>query len=202
MDPIRRRTFLKSSAAVAAAGAVGVLPGCKALMGGSSPGERSSLKQVAAGWCFTGNASPAPWTPEQFVANCAELGLPGVELMRPEQWHLLREYDLVCAATPSHPFVRGMNHLGHHEACFEALNRAITASAEAGFPNVMTFTGLADTSNHPNGGVVTADQGMANCIAGYRHIAPIAAAGMSSVTGDQLAPPSVVRQIPPSAPAA
>ena len=68
-----------------------------------------------------------------------------------------------------------MNNPGHHEECIAALTRAIHANAEAGFPNVMTFTGMADTSNHENGSVVTAEEGMANCIAGYRRVAPLAA---------------------------
>lgn len=170
---ISRRDAMKSVAALTLAGSA--LPGCQQhQVDPPKSGARLRIKQVPAGWCFT-KASPSPWTTEQLVQNCVKLGLPGVELFRPNQWHLLKEHGLVCAATPSHSFTRGMNNLGHHDECLTQLRQAIRATAEAGFPCVMTFTGMADTSDQPNGSKVTADQGLANCIKGYQQIAPLAA---------------------------
>jgi len=176
---VGRRSVIRGALA-AALGASG-LAGCAT--DGSAGRERDGgsgrIKQVPAAWCFT-KASPRPWTVGQMLDHCERLGLPGVELLPPDQWHLLKERGMVCAATPSHPFVHGMNHRGLHEETIAKLKAAIKATADAGFPNVMTFTGMADTSPgsafaHPKGGKVDASQGMANCIAGYKRVAPYAA---------------------------
>lgn len=177
MGPINRRTLLQTALAGTAMGAVGgLLPGCSSATRCDGPGsKRSRIKQVPANWCFTGKAGSDPWTLDQLLDNTEKLGMPGVELLRPDQWHLLKERGLVNAATPSHGFTNGMNNLGHHEECIAKLKAAIKVSADAGFPNVMTFTGMADTSKHPKGSKVTADEGMANCITGYKKVAPYAA---------------------------
>jgi hydroxypyruvate isomerase len=166
-----RRKFLKTATIGAGAAA---LSSCQT---GSSPKRPKKLKgninQVVAGWCFM-NASPKKWTAEQLIANCAELGIDGVELFDVKHWHLLKKHKMVCAATKSHTFVRGMNNKGHHPECFEALEKAIKDTGAAGFPNVMTFTGFADTSSHKNGSKVSLEEGKKNCIEGYKKMALIA----------------------------
>ena len=97
-----------------------------------------------------------------------------MELFPVEHWGLLKKHKLLCAATKSHTFVRGMNNKNHHAECFEILEKAINDTSAAGFPNVMTFTGLADTSGEKNGSIVTAEEGMRNCIEGYKKMAKIA----------------------------
>jgi hydroxypyruvate isomerase len=133
--------------------------------------EPTKIKQVIAAWpFFTG----AGWTPADLIKHAKDLGTAGVELLPIEHWPLLKGTGLVCAATKSHTFVRGMNNKGHHAECFKALTSAIEATGAHGFPNVMTFTGLADTSDHPNGSVVTPEAGRRNCIEGYKKMAALA----------------------------
>jgi hydroxypyruvate isomerase len=134
-------------------------------------GEERRIKQVIAAWPFF---KAAKWTPVDLVRHAVDLGVAGVELLPVEHWPLLREAGLVCAATKSHTFVRGMNNKGHHDECFAALTKAIEATGAHGFPNVMTFTGMADTSDHPNGGVVDPEEGKRNCIDGYKKMAKLA----------------------------
>ena len=133
---------------------------------------KGNIKQVIAAWPFMG-AGPK-WSPEEFLRNASSLGVTGVELFPIEHWGLLKKYDLICAATKSHTFIRGMNNTKHHAECFEALGKAIEASSAAGFPNVMTFTGLADTSEEKNGSQVSPEEGMKNCIAGYKKMVRLA----------------------------
>ncbi|MFT6807508.1 MAG: sugar phosphate isomerase/epimerase [Saprospiraceae bacterium] len=96
-------------------------------------------------------AGGSKWSPETFLQNVNTLGVAGVELFPVEHWHLLKKYKMVCAATKSHTFIRGMNNLNHHPECFQILEKAIEDTGKAGFPNVMTFTGLSDTSFESNG---------------------------------------------------
>ncbi len=131
----------------------------------------TKIKQVVAAWpFFTG----AGWSPADLIRHARDLGLAGVELFPVEHWPLLKGTGLVCAATKSHTFVRGMNNKGHHPECFKALTDAIEATSAHGFPNVMTFTGLGDTSDHPNGSVVAPEEGRRNCIEGYKKMAALA----------------------------
>lgn len=132
---------------------------------------KGRIKQVIAAWPF---AKGAGWTPEELVKQALAFGVSGVELLPVEHWGLLKDTGLVCAATKSHSFERGMNNKGHHAECFAALEKAIEATSAAGFPNVMTFTGMADTSNHENGSQVDAEEGMKNCIEGYKKMALLA----------------------------
>ena len=133
---------------------------------------KGNIQQVIAAWPFM-NAG-AKWSPEQFLQNAQSLGVVGVELFPVEHWSLLKKYNLVCAATKSHTFIRGMNNKNHHTECLATLEKAIDATAAAGFPNVMTFTGFADTSDQKNGSKVSSEEGMENCIAGYKKIVPLA----------------------------
>lgn len=167
MDKLKsRRDFIRNSSLVAGAG---LLSSCGSFSGASLKGN---IKQVIAGWCFM--AAGNKWSAEELVEKCAQLGVAGVELFPVEKWGLLKKYDMVCAATKSHTFVRGMNNKNHHAECFATLEKAIDDTSKAGFPNVMTFTGMADTSKEKNGSVVSPEEGMKNCIEGYKKMARIA----------------------------
>ena len=137
-----------------------------------SPGLKGNIKQVIAAWPFT-FAGPK-WSPELFIKNVADLGVSGVELLPPQHWPLLKKYGLICAASKSHTFVRGTNNKGHHPECFQILEKVIDETSRAGFPNVMTFTGMADTSKEKNGSKVSPEEGMKNCIEGYKKMARLA----------------------------
>jgi len=133
---------------------------------------KANIQQVIAAWPFMNQGKK--WSPEQLLQNAKNLGVVGVELFPVEHWGLLKKYNLICAATKSHTFVRGMNNKNHHAECISTLEKAIEATGAADFPNVMTFTGLADTSDQKNGSVVSAEDGMKNCIEGYKKIMTLA----------------------------
>ena len=133
--------------------------------------RKGRIKQVIAAWPFMVGAK---WTPQDLIANAKKLGIAGVELFSSEQLPLLKNTGLVCAATKSHNFERGMNNKGHHPEIFSVLEKAITATGAAGFPNVMTFTGLLDTTHHKNGSDVSIEEGVKNCIEGFKKMAQVA----------------------------
>lgn len=172
MQPTRRH-LLEATAL----GAAAALTGCKSLAAGAAPAA-GRLRQSVAGWCFL-NQGPR-WDVATLVKTAAEFGCHAVELVDPEHWDLVRQHGLICAATRSHTFVRGMCQRGHWDECHAQLRSAIETTGAAGFPNVMTFTGMADTSTEPGGGVVTLEEGIENCVAGYRQI--VAEAERAGVT--------------------
>jgi hydroxypyruvate isomerase len=131
-----------------------------------------NIKQVIAAWPFM--ATGPKWSPEEFLRNVSSLGAVDVELFPVAHWNLLKKYNMICAATKSHTFVRGMNNKNHHAECFESLQKAMEATSAAGFPNVMTFTGLSDTTSEKNGSIVSKEEGFKNCIEGYKKMVHIA----------------------------
>lgn len=165
LDTESRRSFVTRIGLIGATAAT-VGSGCR--LWSNDIVRRGRLKQSIAGWCFM-NQGPR-WDIETLAATAARLGCHALELVAPRHWDVLRRHGLICAATKSHTFVRGMNNLGHWPECHARLRTAIEVTAAAGFPNVMTFTGLADTSREPNGSVVAAEEGIDNCVRGYQQI--------------------------------
>ena len=157
-----RRKFIRQAAGLSLGSAL--LSSCST--SSTSSKLKGNIKQVVAGWPFM--FAGQKWSAEQLVEKCAELGVAGVELFPIEKWDLLKKHNMVCAATKSHTFIRGMNNKNHHAECFQILEKAIKDTSAAGFPNVMTFTGMADTSKEKNGSVVSPEEGMKNCIEGYK----------------------------------
>ena len=130
------------------------------------------IRQVIATWPFT--AAGPQWSVAEFLQHVKSLEVAGVELLDTIHWPQLQPLGLICAATKSHTFIRGMNNRNHHAECFAALEKAMEATARAGFGNVMTFTGLADTTAEKNGSIVSAEEGRRNCVEGYKKMAIIA----------------------------
>ncbi|MGC6456739.1 MAG: TIM barrel protein [Akkermansiaceae bacterium] len=133
--------------------------------------RKGRIKQVIAAWPFMKGAG---WSHADLLGHTKSLGVAGVELFSAEELPLLKGTGLVCGATKSHSFVRGMNNKGHHPEVFSILEKTIEATGAAGFPNVMTFTGMADTSKEPNGSVVSLEEGTKNCIEGFKKMAKLA----------------------------
>jgi len=94
------------------------------------------IQQSVVNWCYE------PMELETLAQHAAAIGLRGIENVPPEDWGVLRRHGLVCAMTVGHLFVDGMNHPENHSMCVEKLKAAIDANAEAGFPNVITFSGM------------------------------------------------------------
>jgi len=117
-------------------------------------GER--IRQSVVHWCFK------PMPVEELAAPAARLGLKSVELVGPEHWPMLKKRGLLCAITPSHGFAKGFAHQEEHAECLEILRRRIDESAEAGFPNVITFSGFRRG--------ISDEDGMKNMVEGLKQI--------------------------------
>lgn len=169
MDPapcsIGRRVFnrslLSTGAGLVAAGAYSSLlhPNIRR-SAADEPGPavvRGRVKQSIVHWCFSKH-----WGVEEMCRVARELGCSSIELVDPEHWPTLKKYGLICALTMSHWFDKGMNNPDYWPMCHEKIRQAIDASAEYGFPNVITFTGFRE--NIPD------DVGLENCVKGYKQI--------------------------------
>jgi len=101
-------------------------------------------------WCYRGISL------EELCKACKRLGIKAIDLLRPGDFPKLKEYGLVCSMTSTHGIGRGLNRKENHEGCLKAIRDAIEATAAAGFPNVITFSGN-------RGKDIDDEQGMKNC---------------------------------------
>src|SRR6516164_191880 len=149
-----RRTFLRRAALVGGAAALGA----SAAPAADAPVARNGrVKQSIVQWCFA-----KYWNVEQLCTQAKRLGCLSVELVPPADWPTLKKHGLVCAIAGSHGFEKGMNNPKYQEMCIDKMRKAIDACADAGYPNVITFTGFRED--------IPDDVGLANCVAGYKKI--------------------------------
>ena len=94
------------------------------------------------------------------------MGLVGIDLVAPKDFPLLKKYGLIGTMTPSHGITKGVNDPANHEMCLEAIRTGIEATAEAGWKNVICFSG--------NRGNIDDKTGLKNCVAALKQIIPLA----------------------------
>jgi len=159
--PTSRRALLKGMAGAAVVGSAWpfVIPAKAAEAAGK-------IKQSVCLWCYDGFMKREKMDVDTFAAACAAMGLKSIELVRPDQWPTLKKHGLICAMTPSHSIPKGLNRTENHDACLAAIRKSIDATADAGFPNVITLSGNREGMDD--------QQGLDNCVAALKKIAPYA----------------------------
>ena len=154
---VPRRAFVRGSFA-AALGAACLPPARAAAPSGTARAvARDRIHQSVVPWCFR------PMTLEELCDHSVALGLRSVELVTPDKFPVLKQRGLVCALTSSHGFAKGFAHTEEHEECLRVLRERIDATAAAGFPAVITFSGFRR-------GISDGD-GMRNMVDGLKRIA-------------------------------
>ena len=155
---LNRRTAIKRVSGALALGAAAGLP----RLGGAKEeavlykAKNGRINQSVIHWCFK------PMPVEELAAHAAGMGLKSVELVGPEYWPALKKLGLVCAITPSHGFAKGFAHTEEHAECLEILRKRIDESAEAGFPNIITFSGFRRG--------ISDEEGLKNMVAGLKQV--------------------------------
>jgi len=119
--------------------------------------KNGKVRQSVVPWCFK------PMTLDELCTVARRLGLPSVELTTPENFPLLKKHGLVCALTSSHGFSKGFAHIEEHAECLKVLRERIDATAAAGFPSIITFSGFRRK--------ISDAEGMKNMVDGLKKIA-------------------------------
>jgi hydroxypyruvate isomerase len=103
---------------------------------------------------------------DEFAAACAAMGIRSVELVEPAEWEILKKHGLICAMTGSHSIGKGLNRAENHAECLDKIRTSIEATAAAGFPNVICFSG--------NRAGMDDEEGLKNCETAIKQIAGFA----------------------------
>jgi hydroxypyruvate isomerase len=118
--------------------------------------KNGRIQQSVIHWCFK------PMPVEELANHSARMGLKSVELVSPESWPTLKKLGLICAISSSHGFTKGFAHKEEHAECLETLRKQIDLTSEAGFPNIITFSGFRRG--------ISDEEGMKNMVDGLKQI--------------------------------
>jgi hydroxypyruvate isomerase len=170
---LNRRRLLQGVAAAGAATALTGLSPAESAAAQARAVVNGRIRQSIVFWCF--NTAGEKWNIERTCQVARELGCPSVEIVPVEDWPVLRKHKLICAMAlngmPGAPFVKGFNNPRYHEEVIERTRKAIDACAEAGFPNVIAFTGYKwRDAEDPKSGEISRQDGFDNCVKGFRAI--------------------------------
>jgi hydroxypyruvate isomerase len=159
-----RRCVLASALALSA----------ETLLADEKSSRKGRVKQSIAFWCF--NAMGDKWSLEKQCEVAKSLGCVSVELCPPDQWATLKKHGLVCAIAsngmPGAPFMKGFNNPRYHEEVITRTKKTIDLCADAGFPNVIAFSGYKwKDADDPKSGEISRDDGATACVKGLKEIA-------------------------------
>src|SRR6266851_4760807 len=94
---MNRRRLLSGVAAAGVGAALPTIPAASAAQGKAVVNGR--IRQSVVFWCF--NAMGDRWDLERTCRVASDLGCQSVEIVPPDQWKVLRKYNLTCAIAPN-----------------------------------------------------------------------------------------------------
>ena len=169
----RRSALCKITQGAATLAAVASLPPrLQAADDTERPKLKGNIHHSVSAWCYeglfkAGKNKAAPMTFEDFCRECSKLGLESVELLGPNQWPAVKKAGLTCAMCNGPDDISyGWNRVDHHDVLLPKFEKAIPEVAEAGFPNIITFSG--------NRKGMSNEEGLENCVKGLKRLVPIA----------------------------
>lgn len=143
---MNRRSFIASGAV---AGTAAFLHTSVAFSEETDRETKGRIRQSVSRWYF----GKIPF--DEFAQYCTTIGIGSIELVGPTDWVVLKKHGLICAMTPSHSIGKGLNRIKNHDECLAKIRKSIEDTAEAGYLNVICFSG--------NRAGMDDDEGLKNC---------------------------------------
>ena len=158
MSSMDRRSMMKRVGAAGVGAAAGLGARLRAEEAKVSEGAKlkGNIRHSVSKWCY----GKIPL--DDLCKHCVRLGITSIELIGPNEWPALKPYGLICAMTPSHGIEKGFNRRENHAECIRAVKKSIDATAEAGFPNVICFSGNREGLDDATG--------LKNCVEGLKQV--------------------------------
>src|ERR1043165_4608348 len=145
--------------------------GAAVLSAAASLADRLTAADSAAGANLKGriNHSVCKWcypkvNLEDLCTAGKEMGLRSIELLTLNDFPTLKKHDLICAMVSGVPggIENGLNRIENHDKIVEFFEKTIPAVAEAGYPNIICFSG--------NRRGLDDEKGIENCAVGLKRI--------------------------------
>ena len=127
----------------------------------AASGLKGHIHHSVCKWCY----GKIPL--EDFCKAAKEMGLQSVELLEVKDFPTLKKYDLACAMVSGVPggISSGLNRVENHDKIVEFYERTAPLVAEAGFKNIICFSG--DRKG------MSDEQGLENCAKGLKRVAAV-----------------------------
>ncbi|MGB7467187.1 MAG: TIM barrel protein [Candidatus Acidiferrum sp.] len=124
--------------------------------------RKARVKQSVSRWCY----QQIPL--DDLCASAAQMGLKAVDLLNLEEFQVPARYGLICSMgyAGGGEIASAMNRVENHAKIEQAFRKNIPLAAEAGVPNVITFSG--------NRAGMSDEEGAKNTIAGLNRVKKIA----------------------------
>ncbi len=171
-SPFSRRSFVSGSAATVAAASMNHRFAL-AEEAAEKAGVGGKINHSACKWCYKDISL------DELCTAGKEFGLQSVELLMPEDFETLKKHNMHCAMVsfPSAEVEIGgkkkkigtipnaFNRVEHHDTLVEIYEPHLKASAEAGFKQVICFSGNRDGMDD--------EEGLKNCATGLKRLMPL-----------------------------
>jgi hydroxypyruvate isomerase len=149
-----RRTALKTLTAALGGLGLGSVP--KRWPTTAPARQEAGLQQAVVRWPF-GDVDL-----DVFAAAAAEMGLVGIDYLAPEDWPVVEKHGLICTMSQPPEAEGDWNRTADHEALVPAYRERIREVSEAGYPNLMVFSGSRDG--------ISDEEGLENCVQGLKQV--------------------------------
>ena len=158
---MKRRNFISA----AAAGSAGLFSTSALSQEAKDPKEfklKNNINHSVCQWCF----GHLPL--EDFLKILNELGIGAIDLIGPKDWPTLKKYDIHCSMCNGAEIslTKGWNDPKYHETLIKNYTDIIPKVAEAGYTNLICFSGNRRGMNDY--------VGLQNCVDGLSQILPLA----------------------------
>src|ERR1700684_4366923 len=159
MTKLSRRTMLKSAISGATMASI---PSMSWPQQNAPIRRKGQIKKSVSRWCY----QKIPL--EDLCAYAAQIGLKGVDLLKPDEYEVPGRYGLVCSMGYAEGGEIGsaMNRVENHARIEEGFRKNIPLAAKVGVPNVITFSG--------NRAGMSDDEGARNTVVGLNRVKKIA----------------------------
>ncbi|MEM9362262.1 MAG: TIM barrel protein [Bacteroidota bacterium] len=158
---MKRRNFISA----AAAGSAGLFSTSALAYKTSAPKEfklKNNINHSVCQWCF----GHLPL--EDFLKILNELGIDAIDLIGPKDWPTLKKYDIHCSMCNGAEIslTEGWNDPKYHDTLIKNYTNIIPKVAEAGYTNLICFSG--------NRRGINDYVGLQNCVDGLSQILALA----------------------------
>ncbi|MDB6065594.1 MAG: Hydroxypyruvate isomerase [Pedosphaera sp.] len=126
------------------------------------PVLKGRINHSVCRWCYD------KLSLEELCKASKEMGLKSIDLLSVDEFATVKKYDMVCAMVQGVPggIGSGFNRLENHDKMVAFYEETMPKVAEAGFPNMICFSGYRNKMDDA--------QGMENCVTGLKRVAGLA----------------------------
>jgi hydroxypyruvate isomerase len=163
-EPISRRSAIGKVAGGAAALSAAAGLSQRLLAAEDTPvtALKGRINQSVCRWCYD------KLSLDELCKASKEMGLKSIDLLSVGDFATVKKYDMVCAMVEGVPggIGSGFNRLENHDKMVAFYEETMPKVAEAGFPNMICFSGNRNKMDDA--------QGMENCVTGLKRVAGLA----------------------------